>query len=35
MNLHEYQANKLFARYGLPAPMSYACTTPREVEEAA
>lgn len=35
MNLHEYQAKQLFARYGLPAPMGYACTTPREVEESA
>jgi succinyl-CoA synthetase beta subunit len=34
MNLHEYQANN-FARYGLPAPVGYACTTPREAEEAA
>ena len=24
-----------FARYGLPAPVGYACTTPREAEEAA
>ena len=35
MNLHEYQAKQLFARYGLPAPVGYACTTPREAEEAA
>ncbi|XNM44063.1 ATP-grasp domain-containing protein [Escherichia coli] len=28
MNLHEYQAKQLFARYGLPAPVGYACTTP-------
>ena len=35
MNLHEYQAKQLFARYGLPAPTGYACTTPREAEEAA
>ncbi|MDF3262852.1 MULTISPECIES: hypothetical protein, partial [Enterobacteriaceae] len=27
MNLHEYQAKQLFARYGLPAPVGYACTT--------
>lgn len=26
MNLHEYQAKQLFARYGLPAPVGYACT---------
>lgn len=35
MNLHEYQAKQLFARYGMPAPTGYACTTPREAEEAA
>ncbi|QTF09330.1 ADP-forming succinate--CoA ligase subunit beta [Brenneria izadpanahii] len=35
MNLHEYQAKQLFARYGLPTPVGYACTTPREAEEAA
>ncbi|MFP1451737.1 ATP-grasp domain-containing protein [Escherichia coli] len=31
MNISEI----LFARYGLPAPVGYACTTPREAEEAA
>lgn len=35
MNLHEYQAKQLFARYGMPAPTGYACTTPHEAEEAA
>lgn len=35
MNLHEYQAKQLFARYGMPAPIGYACSTPREAEEAA
>ncbi|EPF5870533.1 ADP-forming succinate--CoA ligase subunit beta [Morganella morganii] len=35
MNLHEYQAKQLFTRYGLPAPSGYACSTPREAEEAA
>ncbi|WP_127958752.1 ADP-forming succinate--CoA ligase subunit beta [Serratia microhaemolytica] len=35
MNLHEYQAKQLFARYGMPAPSGYACSTPREAEEAA
>lgn len=35
MNLHEYQAKKLFARYGLPTPTGYACNTPREAEESA
>ncbi|RLR62619.1 succinate--CoA ligase subunit beta, partial [Pseudomonas aeruginosa] len=35
MNLHEYQAKQLFSRYGLPAPTGFACSTPREAEEAA
>ncbi|MFT4464196.1 MAG: ADP-forming succinate--CoA ligase subunit beta [Sodalis sp. (in: enterobacteria)] len=35
MNLHEYQAKKLFVRYGLPATTGYACNTPREAEESA
>ncbi|MGL9773316.1 MAG: ADP-forming succinate--CoA ligase subunit beta [Sodalis sp. (in: enterobacteria)] len=35
MNLHEYQAKQLFARYGLPAPTGYTCNTPREAEESA
>lgn len=35
MNLHEYQAKQLFTRYGLPAPAGFACSTPREAEEAA
>ncbi len=35
MNLHEYQAKQLLARYGLPVPTGYACNTPREAEEAA
>ena len=35
MNLHEYQAKQLFARYGLPVPTGYVCTTVREAEEAA
>ncbi len=35
MNLHEYQAKQLFARYGLPVPTGYVCTTAREAEEAA
>ncbi|CUX97184.1 ADP-forming succinate--CoA ligase subunit beta [Candidatus Hoaglandella endobia] len=35
MNLHEYQAKQLLARYGLPTPTGYACTTLREVEESA
>ncbi|WP_416820950.1 hypothetical protein, partial [Cronobacter sakazakii] len=32
MNLHEYQAKQLFARSGLPTPVGYACSTPREAE---
>lgn len=35
MNLHEYQAKQLFARYGIPVPTGYACSTPHEAEEAA
>lgn len=35
MNLHEYQAKQLLARYGLPVPTGYACSSPREAEEAA
>lgn len=35
MNLHEYQAKQLFARYGLPAPTGYACSTVAEALEAA
>lgn len=34
MNLHEYQAKQLFARYGLPAPAGYACNTAEESVEA-
>lgn len=34
MNLHEYQAKKLFACYGIPTPTGYTCITPREAEEA-
>ncbi|UDG80002.1 ADP-forming succinate--CoA ligase subunit beta [Candidatus Steffania adelgidicola] len=33
MNLHEYQAKKLFVRYGLPVPTGYACNTPQEAVE--
>ncbi|UVK77520.1 MAG: succinyl-CoA synthetase subunit beta [Sodalis sp. Fse] len=35
MNLHEYQAKQLFARYGLPTPTGFVCNTPNEAEEAA
>ncbi|OIN08992.1 ADP-forming succinate--CoA ligase subunit beta [Oceanisphaera psychrotolerans] len=35
MNLHEYQAKKLFAEYGLPVSEGYACDNPQEAVEAA
>ncbi|AWH87668.1 ADP-forming succinate--CoA ligase subunit beta [Limnobaculum parvum] len=35
MNLHEYQAKQLFARYRLPVPTGYACSTAQETVEAA
>ncbi|UVK77068.1 MAG: succinyl-CoA synthetase subunit beta [Sodalis sp. Fle] len=35
MNLHEYQAKQLFARYGLPTPTGFVCNTPNEAEESA
>ena len=35
MNLHEYQAQQLFAEYGLPVSEGYACATPQEAAEAA
>lgn len=35
MNLHEYQAKRLFARSGLPVPEGYACSTPHEAENSA
>ncbi|PHI30265.1 ADP-forming succinate--CoA ligase subunit beta [Budvicia aquatica] len=35
MNLHEYQAKQLFARYRLPVPTGYACNTTQETVEAA
>lgn len=31
MNLHEYQAKKLFADYGLPVSQGFACDSPDEV----
>ncbi|MBU3823327.1 MAG: ADP-forming succinate--CoA ligase subunit beta [Candidatus Oceanisphaera merdipullorum] len=34
MNLHEYQAKKLFADYGLPVSKGYACDTPQEAVDA-
>ena len=35
MNLHEYQAKALFARYGMPVPNNLVATTPAEAREAA
>ncbi len=35
MNLHEYQAKSLFARYGLPVSEGFACETPEQVAEKA
>ncbi len=35
MNLHEYQAKQLFARYGMPAPTGYACSSVAETVDAA
>ena len=33
MNLHEYQGKQLFAQYGLPVSIGYACDTAEEVAE--
>ncbi len=33
MNLHEYQAKQLLAKYGLPIPNGYICTTHQEARE--
>ncbi len=35
MNLHEYQAKKLFAEYGLPVPNGVAVNNPKDAAEAA
>lgn len=35
MNLHEYQGKQLFAEYGLPVSIGYACATPEEAAAAA
>ncbi len=35
MYLHEYQTKQLFAKYGIPIPTGYTCTTPNEAEKAA
>jgi len=34
MNLHEYQAKKLFADYGLPVSRGYACENAKEAVDA-
>ena len=34
MNLHEYQAKKLFAEFGLPVPAGVACATAQEAVDA-
>ena len=34
MNIHEYQAKRLFQEYGVPVPKGYAAQTSREVETA-
>ncbi len=35
MNIHEYQAKQLFAEYGLPVSIGFACGTPEEAASAA
>jgi succinyl-CoA synthetase beta subunit len=35
MNLHEYQGKQLFAEYGLPVSIGYACDTPEDAAAAA
>ena len=35
MNLHEYQAKKLFADYGLPVSKGFACDNPKDAADAA
>ncbi|MFT4712714.1 MAG: succinyl-CoA synthetase beta subunit, partial [Candidatus Azotimanducaceae bacterium] len=35
MNLHEYQAKQLFAKYGLPVSQGIACDTADEAVAAA
>ena len=35
MNLHEYQGKQIFASYGLPVSVGYACDTPEEAAAAA
>jgi succinyl-CoA synthetase beta subunit len=35
VNLHEFQAKKLFAGYGIPVPIGYAVESPHEARQAA
>ena len=35
MNIHEYQAKQLFARYGVPVTQGEVATTPAQAEAAA
>jgi succinyl-CoA synthetase beta subunit len=35
MNIHEYQAKEIFARYGIPVPRSYVAVTVPEARQAA
>ena len=35
MNIHEYQAKGLFAKYGIPVPQGFLALTPQEAVEAA
>jgi succinyl-CoA synthetase beta subunit len=35
MNLHEYQGKQIFAEYGLPVSIGFACDTPEEAAQAA
>ena len=35
MNLHEYQAQALFAEYGIPVPKGQVATSPAEAKAAA
>lgn len=33
MNVHEYQAKEIFAKYGVPVPRGFVATTPKEAVE--
>ena len=34
MNIHEYQAKQILAKYGVPVPKGHIAFTPAEAEEA-